>query len=165
MLWWFVWLPKTSLSSKFPAVPWFFILRKKSSLYQVVTPKISWASNCNRIDANLQKNPLDVSKAIWIWEWWMMSSFLGISLKISWESLGKNLGNFFENLLGIPFTGLVPSRASLTSWGEDPFSSWCHNKNASRGRCFTLTNFAPHLFLLGWLKANLALLLDQLRLF
>ena len=155
MLWWFVWLPKTSLSSKFPAVPWFFILRKKSSLYQVVTPKISRASNCNRIDANLQK----------IWEWWMMSSFLGISLKISWESLGKNLGNFFENLLGISFTGLVPSRASLTSWGEDPFSSWCHNKNASRGRCFTLTNFAPHLFLLGWLKANLALLLDQLRLF
>ena len=25
------------------------------------------------------------------------------------------------------------------------------------------TNFAPHLFLLGWLKLNLALLLDQLR--
>ena len=27
-----------------------------------------------------------------------------------------------------------------------------------------LTSFAPHLFLLGWLKLNLALLLDQLRL-
>ena len=85
----------------------------------------------------------------------MMSSFLGISLKISWESLGKNLENFFENLLGISFTGLVPSRASLTSWGEDPFSSWCHNKNASRGRCFTLTNFAPHLFLaIGLVKSE-----------
>ena len=32
------------------------------------------------------------------------------------------------------------------------------------GRCFTSTSFAPHLFLLGWLKLNLALLLDQLRL-
>ena len=29
-------------------------------------------------------------------------------------------------------------------------------------RCFTLTSFAPHLFLLSWLKLNLALLLDQL---
>ena len=32
------------------------------------------------------------------------------------------------------------------------------------GRCFTSTSFAPHLFLLGWLKLNLAVLLDQLRL-
>ena len=32
------------------------------------------------------------------------------------------------------------------------------------GRCFTSTSFTPHLFLLGWLKLNLALLLDQLRL-
>ena len=38
------------------------------------------------------------------------------------------------------------------------------NKNALWGRCFTSTSFAPHLFLLGWLKLNLALLLDQLRL-
>ena len=37
-------------------------------------------------------------------------------------------------------------------------------KNALWGTCFTLTSFAPHLFLLGWLKLNLALLLDQLRL-
>ena len=39
-----------------------------------------------------------------------------------------------------------------------------HNKNALWVRCFTLTNFAPHLFLLRWLKLNLVLLLDQLRL-
>ena len=31
------------------------------------------------------------------------------------------------------------------------------------GRCFTSTSFSPHLFLLGWLKLNLALFLDQLR--
>ena len=35
----------------------------------------------------------------------------------------------------------------------------CHNKNFLPGRCFT-----PNLFLLDWLKLNLALLLDQLRL-
>ena len=29
---------------------------------------------------------------------------------------------------------------------------------------FTFTSFAPHLFLWGWLKLKLALLLDQLRL-
>ena len=34
-----------------------------------------------------------------------------------------------------------------------------------RGRCFiTLTSFASHLFLLGWLKLNLILLLNQLKL-
>ena len=32
------------------------------------------------------------------------------------------------------------------------------------GRYFTSTSFAPYLFLLGWLKLNLAFLLDQLRL-
>ena len=32
------------------------------------------------------------------------------------------------------------------------------------GSCFTSTSFAPHLFLLGWSKLNLTLLLDQLRL-
>ena len=33
-----------------------------------------------------------------------------------------------------------------------------------RYRCFTSTSFAPHLFLLGLLKLNLGLLLDQLKL-
>ena len=37
------------------------------------------------------------------------------------------------------------------------------NKNALWDRCFTWTSFAPHLFLMGWLKMNLALLLDQWR--
>ena len=54
-------------------------------------------------------------------------------------------------------------RRYLFSHGWPPFY-WCHNKNALQDRCFTLTTFAPHLFLLGWLKLNLALLLDQLRL-
>ena len=67
---------------------------------------------------------------------------------------------------------LVSSRTSLTSQGEGasltliggPSSDRVTIKNALCGRCFTSTSFAPHLFLLGWLKLNLALLLDQLRL-
>ena len=65
-------------------------------------------------------------------------------------------------------------QVSLTSWGEGaslalvghPSSDGVtrHDKNALWGRCFTSTSFAPHLFLLGWLKLGLALLLDQLRL-
>ena len=70
-------------------------------------------------------------------------------------------------------TGLVSSGASLTSWGKgsslalvgDPSSDAVTiNKNSLWGRCFRSTSFAPHLFLLFWLKLNLALLLDQLRL-
>ena len=64
---------------------------------------------------------------------------------------------------------LVSSGVSLTSWGEGASLALIghpssHDKNALWGRCFTSTSFAPHLFLLGWLKLNLALLLDQLRL-
>ena len=55
-------------------------------------------------------------------------------------------------------------RKCLFSIGWSPFYWWCHNKNALWGRCFTSTSFAPHLFLLDWLKLNLALLLDQFRL-
>ena len=41
---------------------------------------------------------------------------------------------------------------------------WYH-KNTLWGRCFTTsTSLAPHLFLLGWLKLNLTLLLEQFRL-
>ena len=68
----------------------------------------------------------------------------------------------------------MSSGASLTPWGEgtslalagdgDKNDKDAHDKNALWGRCFTLTSFAPNLFLLGWLKVNLALLLDQLRL-
>ena len=36
---------------------------------------------------------------------------------------------------------------------------YVHDKNALWGRCLTLTSFAPHPFLLGWLKL---LLIDQL---
>ena len=52
----------------------------------------------------------------------------------------------------------------LFSLGWPPFYRWYHDKNALWGRCFTWTSFAPHLFLWGWLKLNLTLLLDQLRL-
>ena len=52
----------------------------------------------------------------------------------------------------------------LLSLGWPPFQRWCHEKIPMWGRSFTSTIFAPHLFLLGWLKLNLALLLDQLRL-
>ena len=57
---------------------------------------------------------------------------------------------------------LIPRRC-LFCLGWPPFYWWCHNKNTLWGRCFTSTCFTPHLFLLGWLKLNLALL-DQLRL-
>ena len=63
-------------------------------------------------------------------------------------------------------------RCSLTSWGEGASlalvghpSSGGVNKNTLWGRCcITSTRLAPHLFLLGWLKLNLILLSDQLRL-
>ena len=101
MLWWFVWLPKRSLSSKFPAVTWFFILRKKSSLYQVVTPKISRASNCNRmptykkIHLMFPKQSEYGNDGWWVLFWeslWkshgnLLEKILIISLRISWESL------------------------------------------------------------------------------
>ena len=70
-------------------------------------------------------------------------------------------------------SGLVSSGSSFISWGDGaslalvghPSSDGvCDNKNALWGRYFPSTSFAPHLFLLGWLKLNLALLLDQLRL-
>ena len=57
-------------------------------------------------------------------------------------------------------TGLVSSGASLTSWGES--ASLALVGHPSNDGC--PTSFAPHLFLLGWLKMNLALLLNQLRL-
>ena len=55
-------------------------------------------------------------------------------------------------------------RRCLFSPGWPTFWWWYHNKSALWGRCFTSTSFGPHLFLLGWLKLNLDLLLDQLRL-
>ena len=46
-----------------------------------------------------------------------------------------------------------------------PFQWWYCNKNTLWGRCLiTSTSLAPLLFLLHWLKLNLILLLDQLRL-
>ena len=65
-------------------------------------------------------------------------------------------------------TMLVSSRASLTSWGEGASLVLVGRHPSSSGvtikmpyvvaRCFTLTSFAPHLVLLGWLRLNLALL-------
>ena len=59
-------------------------------------------------------------------------------------------------------TVLSHGRRCLFSLGWQPFWWWCHNENAFWVRCFTSTSFAPHLFLLGRLKLNLTLLLDQL---
>ena len=64
----------------------------------------------------------------------------------------------------------MSSRASLTSWGGGvslpvigrPSSDVVMIKMLYGVDVFT--SFAPDLFLLGWLKMNLALLLDQLRL-
>ena len=68
----------------------------------------------------------------------------------------------------IEIVGWCPAVPVLPPWREGvslavldhPY----HNKNTLWCRCFIIsTNFAPHLFLLGWLKRNLVLLLDQLR--
>ena len=76
---------------------------------------------------------------------------------------------------------LVSSGVSRNSLGEGAsltldieILGWCpvgsvlphyHNKTTLWGRCFiTSTSLTPHLFLLGWLKLNLILLLGQLRL-
>ena len=56
-------------------------------------------------------------------------------------------------------------RRCLFSLGWPPFSWWYHNKSALWVRCFiSLTSVSLHLFLLGLLKVNLILSLDQLRL-
>ena len=65
------------------------------------------------------------------------------------------------------------SEVSLTSWGEgaslalaaNPSDDGIMIKNTLWGKSFiTSTSLKPQLFLLGWLKQNLVLLLDQLRL-
>ena len=65
----------------------------------------------------------------------------------------------------------MSSRASLTSWGEDASLALVDHPSSDgitikclMGYMFNIDQLAPHLFLLGWLKLNLALLLDQLRL-
>ena len=58
--------------------------------------------------------------------------------------------------------------ASLTSWEEGALVGHPSSDGVTikmpYGVCFTSTSFAPYPFLLGWLKLNLAILLDQLRL-
>ena len=62
----------------------------------------------------------------------------------------------------------MSSGASLTSWEEgaflalisDPYSDGVTIKMPYGVDNFTSTSFAPHIFLLDWLKLNLALLLD-----
>ena len=68
---------------------------------------------------------------------------------------------------------MMSSGVTLTSWGEGaslalvahPSRDGVTIKMGYDGvDVFTLTSFVHHLFLLDWLKLNLALLLDQLRL-
>ena len=69
-------------------------------------------------------------------------------------------------------TGLVSARASLTSWGEGaslalvghPSSDGLMIKMPYGVDVLYLPASHPHLFLLPWLKLNVALLLDPLRL-
>ena len=67
----------------------------------------------------------------------------------------------------------MSSRASLTLWEKDtslalaghPSIDGLTVKNTLWGRCITTSaSLASHFFLMGWLKLNLDLLLDQLRL-
>ena len=66
----------------------------------------------------------------------------------------------------------MSSGASLTTWGKGASSALAGNPS-SDGVTIKMPDgvdvlhrpaSAPHLFLLGWLKLNVALLLDQLRL-
>ena len=65
-------------------------------------------------------------------------------------------------------TGLVSSGISLTSWGGASLALVGHSTVGITTKIpygvDVLLNLAPHLYLLGWLKLNLTLLLDQLRL-
>ena len=55
--------------------------------------------------------------------------------------------------------------AGSSALAGHPFSDHITIKYTLWGRCFiTSTSLAPYLFLLGWLKQNLILSLDQLRL-
>ena len=59
--------------------------------------------------------------------------------------------------------GWCPAGSVLPHEEKVPLKPY-HNKNTLWGRCFIIsTSLAPHIFLLGWLKLNLNLLLDQLR--
>ena len=66
---------------------------------------------------------------------------------------------------------MLSSRACLTSWGKGASLALVGHPSSdgviikmSYGIDVLHRSFAPHLFLVGWLKLNLALLLDQLRL-
>ena len=54
--------------------------------------------------------------------------------------------------------------ASLISWGEGVSLALVGNPSNDTVKMFYNDQLALHLFLLGWLKLNVALLLDQLRL-
>ena len=92
---------------------------------------------------------------------WVMNLFL------SWEMFSVEKVSFPEPkqlcyiLSSLTFLcSFVPFKRFLGSFcwnlSELEYILW--------GRCFTSTSFTPRLFLLGWLKLNLALLLNQLRL-
>ena len=57
---------------------------------------------------------------------------------------------------------------SLTSWGERASLALVGHRGVtitmSYALCFTSTSFTPHLFLLNWLKLNLAVFVDHLKL-
>ena len=80
----------------------------------------------------------------------------------------QNLVEYYNFPQDIQILGWCPAGPVFSSWGEGASSALvgdpCQDKNALWGTCFASTSFAPHLFLWGWLKLNLALLLDQLRL-
>ena len=81
----------------------------------------------------------------------------------------------FKNIIQFvsDHTGLVSSRVSVTSWGEGAYLALVGHPSSDGitikipfGVDVLLHQPALHhqLFLLGWLKLNLILLLDQLRL-
>ena len=76
------------------------------------------------------------------------------------------------NVTKISNTGMVSSRVSLTSWGEGASLALAGHPSSDVtvkipyvvDVLLQRPGLAPYLFLLGWLRLNLILLVDQLRL-
>ena len=96
--------------------------------------------------------------------------FSSISVPAFFHQNVSNATNFIKkhlNMLYITETEISSSFhvRCLFSLGWPPIQWLYHNKNTLWGSCFIMqTSFTPHHFLLGWLKLNPTLLLEQMRL-
>ena len=89
-------------------------------------------------------------------------------LSINSTVIKKKIKAVSDSLIFLEILLLWWSKQKFTEVPETSLEIKCWTIGAHLSRqiiyhkCFTSTSFPPHLFLLGWLKLNLALLLDQL---